>query len=283
MSLDLSAVGATTETFVLDYDWRNLALYALGIGATPNELDYLYEQRGPRIYPTFAVVPAYPVLEALLKRTGGPYEMVVHQGQTVTVHNQLPPAGKLTTQGRLKAMYDLKRMALVVLESESRLDGTLIYSCEWQIIYRNEGGFGGERRPKTDPLNVPKRAPDWSFDEAISAQQALLYRLSGDTNPLHADPDVARAVGFEQGPILHGLATFGYVCRAVVQKQCAGDAQKLKSLTAQFKRPVWPGDVLRTEGFVEGNRVLLQSFAKGPNDAEFRSEAVLGSAAAELV
>ncbi len=159
MSLDLSAVGATTETFVLDYDWRTLALYALGIGASTNELDYLYEKRGPQIYPTFAVVPAYPVLDALLQRTGGPYEMVVHQGQTVTVHNPLPAQGKLETKGTLKAMYDLKRMALVVLESESRLDGTLIYSCEWQIIYRNEGGFGGDRRPKTETLNVPKRPP----------------------------------------------------------------------------------------------------------------------------
>jgi acyl dehydratase len=283
MSLDLSAVGATTETFVMEYDWRTLVLYALGIGATPNELDYLYERRGPRIYPTFAVVPAYPVLDALLKRTGGAYEMVVHQGQTVTVHNQLPPGGKLETKGTLKGMYDLKRMALVVLESESRLDGTLMYSCEWQIIYRNEGGFGGDRRPKSDSLNVPKRTPDWTFDEVIPPQQALLYRLSGDTNPLHADPEMARSVGFEQGPILHGLATFGYVCRAVVQNQCAGDAGRLKSLTAQFKRPVWPGDTLRTEGFVDDRRILLQAFAKGPSDADFRSEAVLGSAAAELV
>lgn len=282
MSLDLSAVGATTETFVLDYDWRTLVLYALGIGATPNELDYLYEKRGPRIYPTFAVVPAYPVLDALLKRTGGPYEMVVHQGQSVTVHNPLPSQGKLETKGKLKAMYDLKRMALVVLESESRLDGTLIYSSEWQIIYRNEGGFGGERRPKTDALNVPKRAADWTFDEVIPPQQALLYRLSGDTNPLHADPEMARSVGFEQGPILHGLATFGYVCRAVANTQCHGDASRIKSLTAQFKRPVWPGDALRTEGYVEDKRVLLQSFAKGPNDSEYRAEAVLGSAAADL-
>ncbi len=94
---------------------------------------------------------------------------------------------------------------------------------------------------------------------------------------------MARSVGFEQGPILHGLATFGYVCRAVVQSQCNGDARRVKSLTAQFKRPVWPGDTLRTEGFVENNRVLLQSFARGANESDFRSEAVLGSAAAELV
>lgn len=277
MSLDLQAIGAETETFVMDYDWRDLALYALGIGATRDELPFLYEGLGPKVYPSFAVVPAYPVLAALLNRTGGPYEMVVHQGQTVAVHGALPPEGRLETKGSLKAMYDLKRMALVVLESQSRLDGKLIYSCEWQIIYRGEGGFGGERRPKTESYNVPKRPPDWSLEERIPETQALLYRLSGDSNPLHADPVMARSVGFDKGPILHGLATFGYVCRAVVRNSCAGDPSRLQSLTAQFKRPVWPGDTLRTDGYVEGNRVLLESFA------DDRSEAVLGSCCAELV
>ncbi len=276
MSLDLQAVGVETETFVMDYDWRDLALYALGIGATRDELPFLYEGLGPKVYPSFAVVPAYPVLDALLRRTGGPYEMVVHQGQTVTVHDQLPPRGRLETKGILKAMYDLKRMALVVLESESRLNGKLVFSCEWQIIYRGEGGFGGERRPKSESFNVPKRTPDWTFEERIPETQALLYRLSGDTNPLHADPEMARSVGFEQGPILHGLATFGYVCRAVVRNACAGDPSRLKSLTAQFKRPVGPGDLLRTEGYVDGDRVLLEAYAGG------REGAVLGSSCAEL-
>jgi acyl dehydratase len=276
MSLDLQAVGAETETFVMDYDWKTLALYALGIGATRDELPFLYEGLGPKVYPSFAVVPAYPVLDALLRKTQGPYEMVVHQGQTVTVHRPLPPSGRLETKGTLKAMYDLKRMALVVLESQSLLDGELVYSCEWQIIYRGEGGFGGERRPKTESYNVPKRTPDWTFEEKIPDNQALLYRLSGDPNPLHADPEMARSVGFEQGPILHGLATFGYVCRAVVRNACDGDPARLKSLTAQFKRPVWPGDTLRTDGYTEGSRVLLEAYAGG------RDEAVLGSSCAEL-
>lgn len=277
MTLDLNAVGAETETFVMDYDWKTLALYALGIGATRDELPFLYEGLGPKVYPSFAVVPAYPVLDALLRKTQGPYEMVVHQGQTVTVHRELPPQGRLETKGKLKGMYDLKRMALVVLESQSTLNGELVYSCEWQIIYRGEGGFGGERRPKGESYNVPKRTPDWMFEEKIPETQALLYRLSGDPNPLHADPVMARAVGFEQGPILHGLATFGYVCRAVVHNACAGDPTRLKSLTAQFKRPVWPGDTLRTDGYTDGNRVLLEAYASG------REEAVLGSSCAELV
>lgn len=277
MSLDLGSVGAPSQTYTLDYDWRTLALYALGIGATRGELDYLYEARGPKVFPTFAVVPAYPVLNELLERTGGPYEMVVHQGQTVTVHKPLPPSGRLETSGTLKAMYDLKRMALVVLTSSSSVNGEVVYECEWQIVYRGEGGFGGERRPKTELLNVPKREPDWVNEEVIPEQQALLYRLSGDTNPLHADPALAAKVGFEQGPILHGLATFGYVCRAVVAHSCDGDASRIKRFTAQFKRPVWPGDALRTEGYQDGERVLLQAFAGG------RSEAVLGSSAAWVI
>lgn len=276
MSLDPSSVGAQSRVYELNYDWRTLALYALGIGATRNELDYLYEARGPKVFPTFAVVPAYPVLNELLERTGGPYEMVVHQGQTVTVHETLPPAGRLETKGRIAGMYDLKRMALVVLSSETRLEGELIYECEWQILYRGEGGFGGERRPKSEVLNIPRRDPDWVNEEKVPEQQALLYRLSGDTNPLHVDPELATRVGFEQGPILHGLATFGYVCRAVTAHSCGGNADRIRRLTAQFKRPVWPGELLRTEGYVDDDRVYLQAFAGG------RSEAVLGSSAAWL-
>jgi acyl dehydratase len=276
MSLNPACVGRKTQVHRFDYDWKTLALYALGIGATRDELDYLYEAKGPRVYPSFAVVPAYPVLNELLKLTEGPFEQVVHSGQTLRVLGEMPTSGTLTTEGSIEAVYDLKLLGLAVFRSVTSCEGRPVFENEWQMLYRGEGGFGGPRRPKADVPNVPKRESDWVFEQATSPEQALLYRLSGDYNPLHADPELARRVGFEQGPILHGLATFGYLCRAVVKHCCNGDASKLRSLTAQFKKPVWPGETLRIEGFNEGGATLLQAFSGG------RPEVVVGGCMAEL-
>jgi acyl dehydratase len=276
MTLDPKCVGAKTQVHRLAYDWKTLSLYALGIGATRDELDYVYEARGPKVFPSFAVVPSYPVLSELLELTRGPFEMVIHGGQTVRMLGELPPSGVLETEGVIEAVYDLKLLAMAVFRSVSTYQGKPIFENEWQILYRGEGGFGGPRRPKSDVPNAPKRAPDWTWEQTIGPEQALLYRLSGDYNPLHADPELAAKVGFERGPILHGLATFGYLCRAVTQKCCDGDASRLRSLTAQFKKPVWPGEVLRADGFNEAGRVILQAYAGD------RSEAVVTGCVAEF-
>lgn len=277
MALDLDQLGATTQTFQLDYDWKNLALYALGIGARREDLDFVYEGRGPRVYPTFGVVPSYPVLTELMDRSGGDVASVVHGAQTVRVHAPLPPRGTLLTVGKIAAMYDLKRMAQLVLTTETRLDDELVYSTEWSLVFRADGGFGGPRPDKRKTVRVPQdRAPDFTFAEDIPEQQALLYRLSGDTNPLHADPEFALSVGFEQGPILHGLATFGYIGRALVHGYLGGDASRIRTLHAQFSNPVWPGDHFITNGYVLDAEVALQSFAGG------RPAAVVTNCYAEL-
>lgn len=267
MSIDPNCVGKETKVHELAYDWRILALYALGIGAKREELDYLYEGRGPKAYPSFAVVPAYPLLAELLEISQGPYDQVIHGGQTIRIHRAIPSRGVLKSRGKITGLYDLKKMALMNFETQTELDGELLFESEWQILFRGQGGFGGPRRPRPTILNAPKREPDWTFAEAIPNEQALLYRLSGDENPLHADPDFARQVGFEQGPILHGLCSFGYLCRAVALKACDGDAGRIRSLTAQFKKPVWPGDTVETRGFVEDGTLLLSMFAEGRDDA----------------
>ncbi len=276
MSLDLGAVGAQTKTFELAYDWQDLALYALGIGAKRTELEYLYEGSGPKAYPSFAVVPAYPVLDALIELSQGPYEAVIHGAQTVEVLRPIPPRGLLQTRGTIDGIYDLKLLAQMDMSTETTLDGEVVFRTQWQILFRGLGGFGGPRRPKQDVHRLPKRDPDWIFEDKTSDEQALLYRLSGDHNPLHADPEFARKVGFEQGPILHGLCTYGYVCRAIAIAGCNGDASKVRKLTAQFKKPVWPGEVLRTEGYLEEGRILMQTFAGD------RSDAVIAGCWAEL-
>ncbi|HTM45995.1 MAG TPA: MaoC/PaaZ C-terminal domain-containing protein [Polyangiaceae bacterium] len=278
MSLSLAAVGAQSATYELNYDFKTLALYALGIGAKASELDYLYEGRGPKAFPSFAVVPAYPVLTDLIAKSGGNFAMVVHGGQSVRVNRPIPPQGTLCTVGTISALYDLKRMSQMIMTTTSSLDGEVICTTEWSLIFRDEGGFGGPRPAKMDIPKIPKdQSPSWTHEEIISPEQALLYRLSGDLNPLHADPEMARSVGFEQGPILHGLATYGFVCRAVTQRSCAGDAARIRFLSAQFKKPVWPGETLRVVGYEVDDKVLLEAFA---ND---RPDAVIAQSWAEIV
>ncbi|MFO0617732.1 MAG: MaoC/PaaZ C-terminal domain-containing protein [Polyangiaceae bacterium] len=289
MALDLGCVGTTSGAHTLRVDWRTLATYALGIGAKRDELDYLYEgtEGGMQVYPTFAVVPAFgPVFECLA-RTGGDVAMVVHGAQTVAVREPMPrlrgvEAIELSTTGKLEALYDLKKFGQAIVRTETSLDGRVLFETSWMIIYRGGGNFGGPRPPADhDVPSVPKdRDADFTATEVTTAEQALLYRLSGDQNPLHADPAFAARVGFEQGPILHGLCTFGFLGRAVVRHACGGDPTKLERLVAGFKKPVWPGDALTTKGFrLEGpseQRIALTTSVLE------RGEVVLGSAYAQI-
>ena len=265
MSFDLSTIGDATEPSSFSYDAKATTLYALGIGAKRDELDYLYEGRGPKVYPTFAVVPTLPIVFGLLARTGANLAMVVHGGQSVVVHSAIPSSGTLLTTGVVKGIYDLKKLAQIVLTTTSTLEnGTRVFDTEWSIIVRGAGGFGGEPPPKReDPVSIPKdRAPDFRVEEATTPEQALLYRLSGDHNPLHADPELAAAVGFPQGPILHGLCTYGFAARALQKTALGGDGTKLARFDAQFRKPVWPGDTLVTEGFRTETRIVFQTLVK---------------------
>ena len=263
MSLDLSAVGYQTEAHKFKYDWKTVSLYALGIGAKRDELDYLFEGKGPKVYPTFAVVPTFAPIGEALTKTGGNFAAIVHGGQIIRLHAPIPPEGEFQTRAKLTGIYDMKKMAQVIIETTTELGGKKLFDSEWSILFRGEGGFGGEPPPKVDAPKAPgDRDADWIVDEPTSPEQALLYRLSGDVNPLHADPDFAKMVGFPQGPILHGLATYGFVARAAIKKVARGDGDKLKAYGAQFRKPVWPGDTIHTKGYDLGDgKVALQAFA----------------------
>lgn len=277
MSLDIQSVGATTERFVLEYDWKTVVLYALGVGAKKDELDFLYEGRGPRVLPTFAIVPSYRAVWALFGRTNADMTKLFHGGQSIRIHQPIPPAGRFETVGAVHAIYDMKRFAQVILRTRSEIAGELVCETEWSLLVRDEGGFGGARPPKAELPKVPERTPDFDIALETSPEQALLYRLSGDENPLHADPETAKSVGFAEGPILHGLCTFGVVGRALVRGACEGDEKRLTAFGGQFRRPVWPGDSLRTQGYVlEGGKVALEAFAAD------RPDPVLTSAWADI-
>jgi acyl dehydratase len=269
MALDPNSVGFETQPFELDYDWRTAVLYALGIGAKRDELDYLYEGRGPRVFPTIGVVPAYAPLMKLLERTGGNTAAMVHGAQTIRMLAPLPSEGTFRTIGRVTGVYDLKRLARAVCATRTEVNGVPVCETEWTLIFRDDGGFDGPRPPKSHLPKIGDAQPLFEHVEATTPEQALLYRLSGDTNPLHADPEFAKTVGFEQGPILHGLATFGFVARALVRHACAGNGDRLRALHAAFKKPVWPGDTLRTMGYRINDKIALRVHASD------RPEAVL--------
>lgn len=267
MSLDLSAVGYQTEPFFFEYDWKVPVLYALGIGARKDELDYLYEGRGPKVFPTFAVVPAYPALVPLVEKAKADMRQVVHFSQVIRLHGEIPNAGRLKTIARLSGIYDLKRLSQVAFTTETWLDGSeqLLFETEWTLVVRDTGGFGGPRPPKWPAPKAPDAtAPGSELTEAIGPEQALLYRLSGDLNPLHADPEFAASVGFPEGPILHGLATYGYIGRAVMKS--LRPTQKLRVLGIQFKKPVWPGDSLTTKSALVEPGVLSLSATTNRSD-----------------
>ncbi len=253
MTLDLSLAGQRSDSSSFEMTPRDTALYALGVGAKREELDYLYEGRGPKVLPSFAVVPKFRPMLDLLAKSGGDLGMLVHNGERVRVHAPLVARGTLLTTATIRGFYDMRRFAQVLVDTRTEdASGLLVAETTSTMLFREQGGFGGSPPPKeSPPVDRPKDAPPtFSVEESTSREQALLYRLSGDHNPLHADPDFARRVGFEQGPILHGLCTFGFMVRHVAKALCAGDATRIRSFEAQFRRPVWPGDTLVTEGWL---------------------------------
>jgi acyl dehydratase len=280
MAIDRSLIGAPTSPSTWEYTWKDVVLYALGVGAKRDELDYLYEGRGPRVLPSFAVVSKFQPMLDLLGKTGGNLAMIVHGGERVVVHAPLAPGGTLRTTATVRGVYDMRRLAQVLIDTRAEdASGKLVAETTSSILFRGEGGFGGDPPPKESaPVERPRDVPPtFSVEETTSPEQALLYRLSGDLNPLHADPEFARGVGFERGPILHGLCTFGFMVRHVARGACGGDATRLRAFEGSFRRPVWPGETLVTEGWmVRPDAVALQVRVKE------RDEVVIAGAWATL-
>lgn len=277
------------------YDERDLVLYALGVGAGGAsshatsglpDLQYLYESAptGFRALPTFAVVPALNlVLGMASEGTRAPglnygFDRILHDEQFTELARPLPTRATLTHHARIKDIFDLGRHARVVTAIESYDEtGALLATNEVSTLVRGAGGWGGPKGPERAEPRLPPGAPDAEEEEATTPAQALLYRLSGDINPLHADPAFARRFGFAR-PILHGLCTFGIVGRHVLRAFCGNDPRRLKSLRARFQESVFPGETLVTSMWREGaTRILVRCTAKE------RGVVVLSGAVAELV
>jgi len=249
-TLDLSQVGKPGRRFEHAYTWKDCVLYALGVGARlPDELPFLYEQRGPKVLPTFAVAPALPSMADAISRVRANFAQVLHGEQSIVLHRPIPPQGTLGTTATVTGIYDKGKAALIMVECRTEdAQGAHLFDTVWSIFVRGAGGFGGERGPASREVAQPGRPPDFEVTEVTTAEQAALYRLSGDLNPLHIAPEFARAVGFER-PILHGLCTYGHAGRAILRHACGGDPARLRSFTARFSGVVMPGDALTTRGW----------------------------------
>jgi NAD(P)-dependent dehydrogenase (short-subunit alcohol dehydrogenase family)/acyl dehydratase len=288
--IDLDTASAASITVESAYDERDLALYALGVGAAANavdekELAFVFERSEKfAALPTYAVMPASNAMIAMLKEGKGMlpglnfgFERLLHGEQYTEIKAPLPRAAKLTHMFKLKAAYDKKPHALIVLAISTRGEGgeEIAYN-EFTAFVRGAGGWGGERGPAGEANVPPVREPDVVIEEKTADNQALLYRLSGDWNPLHADPAWAQRSGYER-PILHGLCTYGYVGRHVLAAFCDNDPYRFKSLKVRFAEPMFPGETLITRLWLESpTRIVFEVKSKE------RDTLVIKNAMAEL-
>ena len=268
MALNYEQLTATAaENLEHTYREADAMLYAqsIGLGRDPvdrKELDYVYENGLLlRTLPTMATVLVPNLIPADL---GWDYTQVLHAEQRLSVYRPLPPAARVVIRKRVTDVFDLGRSrgAMLLLEAEGRLakDDTALFSVGSTVLARGDGGFGGKPGKGPAPHRAPRRAPDLSCELSTRADQALLFRLNGDLNPLHADPATARSAGFPR-PILHGLCTYGIACHAILKTICDYDATLITGLDARFSAPVLPGDTIRTDMWQDGNIVSFQCTA----------------------
>ena len=250
---------------VHDYAARDTILYALGLGlgtdpADTRQLRYVYED-GLLALPTMANILGYPGFWAKQPDTGIDWRRVVHAEQWITLDAPLPPAGRAIGHTRVTAFHDKGAAKGAMMASERRIvaeDGRLLATVGGLTMLRGDGGSGvviGEL-PATHP--VPDRTPDATCDQPTLPQAALIYRLSGDLNPLHADPAVARGAGFDR-PILHGMATMGVACHAILCTLLDSDPTTVRGMRVRFTAPVYPGETLRTEMWREPRGIAFRT------------------------
>ena len=261
--LDVSIVGKKFEPTVFEYTWKDVVLYALGIGAQADELPFVYENSpaGLKVFPSYGVIVSGNSYRDILAAMKVDLSRFIHGEHRVRLHRPIPSHGKILTVGEVTSIYDKGKAALVTFRMETTTDeGEPLCDDEAVIYYRGAGGFGGDPGPKTDPVVLPEGVePEFCVSYAVPENQAALYRLNGDLNPLHIDPDFAKRGGFDR-PILHGLCTFGYVTRAILYSLCDGDVDRFKEIKARFSGVVYPGEALITEGWREHNgRYLIQA------------------------
>jgi len=274
------ALAAPATTVELAWTPKDVQLYHLGLGAgvpatDPRELAYVYE-KDLKVLPSFAVVAGGALGFSLFSNPGLDIQLVnvLHGGQSVTVHRPIPAAGEATATSRVTDVWDKGKAAVIRTETViADADGPL-WTSHSQIFVRGEGGFGGERGPSTVDT-TPEREPDHVVEVKTPEQLALIYRLSGDLNPLHADPAFAALAGFDR-PILHGLCSYGITCKTAVDTVLDGDVTRVTEYSTRFAGIFFPGETMRVKMWDDGaGRVDIVSTSAERDDAVVLANTVL--------
>ena len=261
MPINPDAVGAKGDPVRRKWSSKDALLYALGVGAGTEELPFTTENTRDvkqRVLPTFAVIIGGG--GAPMNKVGSfNPALMVHGEQSIELFDEIPPEGEIESVGEVTAIWDKGNAAVLEFTSESTnvANGKPLLRNRMTLFCRGEGGFGGERGPSIK-LEYPDRKPDHEVTYTTREDQALLYRLSGDRNPLHSDPSFAKMGGFDR-PILHGLCTYGFTGRALLHTLCDSDPSRFKSMSGRFSKPVLPGDALTVSMWVDGNECLFQT------------------------
>ena len=266
MPINPEAVGSESDPVEHSWTSKDCLLYAVGVGAGTEELAFTTENSQnitQQVLPTFAVVAG-----AGAGGGGGAFSrigsfnpaMLVHGEQGVFLEGPLPPEGTARSVTRITGIYDKGSAAVVALESSSvdAKTGQPLYRTTSSLFIRGEGGFGGDRGPSGPKVQIPERAADHVVTYRTSPDQALVYRLSGDRNPLHSDPAFAAMAGFDR-PILHGLCTYGFTGRALLHALCGSDPGRFASMEGRFSRPTYPGDELTVSMWVDGDSAAFRT------------------------
>src|SRR5258707_4353361 len=256
----------------VNYGERECILYALGIGAgmdplDPGELKFVYERAGLAAFPTMVVGLGWP--GRMTDPAFGIDERLVVAGDLkVVLHRPLAPKASLVSRARIKEVIDKGPGNAAIIQNTRDLigeDGAPVATVDSSTFARKHGGFGGKATETPAPHAVPQAAPEKICDLPTPPNLALLYRLNGDENPLHADPERAKVAGFER-PILHGAASFGIAARAILRECADYRPERLTSIHARVSRPVFPGDTIRTDMWREGARISFQCLVVSRND-----------------
>jgi acyl dehydratase len=246
MPLNPSAVGTTSDPAPFSWTSKDALLYAVSLGAGQDELAFSTENTAgvdQQVLPTFPVVLGAGgggLMSAI--GTFNP-ALLVHGQQAVTLHRTIPPAGSATVTSKVADMFDKGKAAVVVIVADVEMDGEPLYSTRSSMFIRGEGGWGGDRGPSGPQNEPPDRQPDHTITYQTSPDQAFVYRLNGDRNPLHTDPSFAAAGGFDK-PILHGLCSYGFTGRGLLHLLCDSDPAKFHHIEGRFASPVLPGEAL---------------------------------------
>jgi acyl dehydratase len=261
MPINPDAVGARGEPARRSWTSKDALLYAVGVGAGVDELQFTTENTSnlrQRVLPTFAVI---------IGGGGIPFDkigsfnpaLMVHGEQGIELLDEIPPDGEIDSVGEVTAIWDKGSAAVLEFESTSTsvATGKPLLKTRTMLFCRGEGGWGGDRGPSAK-VEFPERPADHQVTYQTREDQALIYRLSGDRNPLHSDPAFAKLGGFDR-PILHGLCSWGFTGRALLHTLCGGDPARFRKMNSRFSKPVYPGDALTVSMWVDGNAALFRT------------------------